>query len=127
MDYINIGSAPFDEDCVQVGDADYYRKSRIESKAFIHAIRKKLGPEPDRAMLRIKEFPHDFGSYIEVVCLYDENDEEATAYAMKCESESPATWEEVGMKNPLKGGENVGIDQSHTLCAESTQSRNEIG
>lgn len=100
MDYISIGASPADEDCVEVGSPDYERKSRIECAAFREAIRKKLGPEPIGAQLRLKSLPHDFGTYLEVVCYHDESDA-AISYALKCESEAPTTWAEVEMENPL--------------------------
>ncbi len=86
---------------MQVGSEDYSRRAGIECLAFIAAIRKKLGEEPPGARLTVKSFPHDFGSYKEVVCIFDDEDEAATKYAFDCEGKSPATWEEVGMQNPL--------------------------
>jgi hypothetical protein len=100
MDFVNIGSAPYGEDCVQVGEEDYVRKSRIECRAFIKAIRKKLGPEVGTAKLCMKTFPHDFGNYVEVCCRYNGYDKEGEDYAFLCESSSPQTWEEVGMDKP---------------------------
>ena len=99
-DFIIIGSAPYEEDCVQVGANDYARRAKIEGLAFIGAIRMKLGLEPEQAHLAVKSFPHDFGTYYEVVCHYDDTNEKATEYAFKCESEGPATWQEVGMRAP---------------------------
>ena len=95
MNYITIGPAPCDEDCVQVGADDYHERARPECKRFIALIRSTLGPEPMGARLAIKSFPHDFGTYEEVVCYYDENSEEATEYAFKCESDSPSHWEPI--------------------------------
>ena len=91
-DYTSIGPSPCEETCVQVGADDYSRLARIECQRFIDAIRQTLGPEPDGASLRVKSFPHDFGSYMEVVCYYEDENETATDYAFKCESESPSTW-----------------------------------
>jgi hypothetical protein len=97
-DYIEIGSSPCDEDCAQVGEADYERKARTDCTLYIGAIRKKLGKEPQGARLAIKKFAHDFGTYMEVVCHYDDNFQKAEEYAFKCESEAPTTWKEVGME-----------------------------
>lgn len=94
QDYINIGSAPAEEDYAQVGSEDYYSRMRVETNRFIELIRKKLGPEPAGARLTVKAFPHDFGTYHEVVCYYDDNREEAIKYASRCESEAPCRWEE---------------------------------
>jgi len=100
MDYLEIGPNPFEENCVQVGEEDYCRKARIECLHYIEALRKKLGEEPYAAFLTIKRNSHDFGTYYEVICKYDDEVQEAVDYALKCESEGPATWAEVGMTAP---------------------------
>ena len=93
-EYITIGSSPIEEDCVQVGTENYMKRSNDECHRFILLIRKKNGDEPVGASLRIKMFTHDFGTYCEVVCYYDENNEEATEYAFDCETNTPMTWED---------------------------------
>jgi hypothetical protein len=93
-DFINIGSTPYDEPCAQVGTPDYREKALAECKKFIQLLRKKFGPEPESAELRVKAFPHDFGTYYEVVCFYDTDSQESVDYALRCEGETPATWEE---------------------------------
>jgi len=92
-DYIDIGSSPSDEQCAQVGSEGYHQRAREECTRFIQLIRKHLGPEPEGARLAVKSFPHDFGSYLEVVCWFDEDNEEARKYAFKCESDGPRTWD----------------------------------
>lgn len=101
MDYLEIGPVPPEEDCEQVGTEKYDPiHARKECQAYIEALRKKLGNEPNGARLRIRSNPHDFGTYSEVAAYYDENNEQATDYAFKCESEGPMTWAEVGMEKP---------------------------
>jgi hypothetical protein len=99
-DYLNIGPTPCDEECQQVPYVNP-ELARRESLAYIEAIRKKLGNEPTGAQLRIKSFPHDFGTYHEVVCYFDTELPESENYAFLCEGDSPATWSEVGMKKPM--------------------------
>ena len=94
MNYVSIGPSPCNEDCAQVGQPDYREKATEECKRFIALIREKLGPEPPGALLRIKWNDHDFGSYADVVCAYNDNDEEATEYAYHCEANAPVTWAE---------------------------------
>ncbi len=91
-DYISIGSTPCEEDCARVGSPDYHERSRDECRRFIELIRQKLGQEPDGARLAVKSFPHDFGTYHEVVCHYDDAYPESQRYAFRCESEAPTTW-----------------------------------
>ena len=92
IDYIELGSAPCDENCVQVGEDNYGERSKNECKQFIELIRKTVGQEPEGARLTIKGFEHDFGRYYEVVCKFDDRNETAINYAFKCESESPTKW-----------------------------------
>jgi hypothetical protein len=93
-EYVNIGSSPVEEDCAQVGDPDYPTRAREECRRFIELIRMRLGPEPEGARLVIKAFPHDFGTYHEVVCWYDDEMPKSVDYAFKCESDAPSRWEE---------------------------------
>ncbi|MDO8490833.1 MAG: hypothetical protein Q7T04_02315 [Dehalococcoidia bacterium] len=94
-DFVSIASAPYEEECVQVEPTgDYIGPMKAECRRFLDLIRKKLGPEPEGAYLSVKGNPHDFGTYYEVVCNYDDENEEAVAYAYRCESDAPKTWDD---------------------------------
>jgi hypothetical protein len=93
MDYLVIGSVPYDEPCQQVPYDDPVL-ARLECKAFANQLVRILGPPPEGASLQVKSFPHDFGTYCEVVVWYDENNDKAAEYAYKCEAEAPAEWDE---------------------------------
>lgn len=93
MDYVEIGSAPADEECAQVGEQDYETKARAQCDAFIKLIIRHLGEPPHGARLRTKGFEHDFGTYYVVVAFYQDGDEAAFDYAFRCEAEAPTTWE----------------------------------
>jgi len=97
-DYVYIGSSPCEEDCVQVGAPDYRAKATEEMTRYRDLIREKCGPEPEGARLVIKWSPHDFGTYGELVCEYEEGNEKALAYALHVESDGPATWDGEGAK-----------------------------
>lgn len=92
-DYLNIGSSPYGEDCVQVGSDNYDIQSRIECRAFKHQLERMFGPGPDGAYIAIKSFFHDFGSYKEVVVVFDDEDQESIDWAFKIESEGPERWD----------------------------------
>lgn len=97
-DFLFIGSSPPDEPCVQVlSGTDNYSAQRLQCLAYIKALRKKLGPEPAGALLKLKRQSHDFGDYVEVVCHFNTENEAAVKYAYDCESSGPQTWAEVGM------------------------------
>jgi hypothetical protein len=105
MDRVEIGCTPYEEDCAQVGarDYDYAKVARHECKAYIAALRKVYGTEPEGAYLSIKSNAHDFGSYYEVVCRYEENNAEAAKYAWSLEI-GLKTWAEAGMHAPVLYG-----------------------
>ena len=95
---MDLGSAPAMEDCAQVGTEDYYDRARKECRAFIGLLRRSLGQEPDGASLRVKSNPHDFGTYLSVVCEYDPALPAATDYAFRCESDAPREWDDLARK-----------------------------
>ena len=101
MDSLNISSCPSQEECVQVTrEGEYSQAMRAECHAFIEALRRLHGEEPEGARLYMKSNSHDFGTYHEVECKFDPDIPAAVDYAFKCESESPQTWDEVGMTCP---------------------------
>ncbi|ABX19846.1 hypothetical protein L0Y81_30040 (plasmid) [Burkholderia multivorans] len=109
VETIEIGPAPCDEACAQVGDMRYLERSRAECTAFINQIRRTLGEPPDGASLFIKSSAHDFGTYWEVVVkvtggLSADAREAAIAYAYRCESESPTTWDDDARRELTEAG-----------------------
>ncbi|MBU1374312.1 MAG: hypothetical protein KKG25_16320 [Bacteroidetes bacterium] len=97
-DYITLGPVPCDEDCAQVGQDDYPERSRAEYKAYFCQLRRQFGKEPGGAMFSVKSFPHDFGSYREVVVYYDNENEASVDFAYKVEGELPGEWDEEARK-----------------------------
>jgi hypothetical protein len=93
QDFVTLGTAPIDEPCAQLGRDDYDDTVKEECRRFIRRLRQTFGDEPSGARFAIKSFDHDFGTYYEVVCLFDTDDEEAAHYAYRCEEELPLTWE----------------------------------
>jgi hypothetical protein len=92
--WIDIGSSPPGEPCAQVGTDDYFVRARRECKAYIALLRRALGPEPPGAALAVHANPHDFGTYLSVVCFYEPDQDIAIDYAFRCESEGPEFWDE---------------------------------
>jgi hypothetical protein len=95
--FIDFGvTTPPLEDCAQVGSRtyDYYERARQEAKALINQLRRLVGPEPDGARLGIKSHPHDFGTYLTVVCYCDDEDPLSSQYAQLCDEKLPQEWDE---------------------------------
>lgn len=92
-DCVYLGQAPAYEDCAQVGADDYYPRAKTECERYIQVIRQHCGEEPEGARLGIKSAPHDFGTYLEVVCYFDTDNAASCDYAFHLEAQAPATWE----------------------------------
>lgn len=93
-DYITLGATPCDEPCAQVGSPDYYEKAMVECRRYRDLLLKRFGEPPEGARFGIKSFPHDFGSYHEVVVVFEIENEKAKEYAYNVEANLPARWEE---------------------------------
>lgn len=101
IDFFYIGPCPASEHCAQIGVTEgAERLNRIECEAYIEALRKVYGPEPENAHYRIKFERHDFGRYCEVCIYFDVNDPEALAYASRAEF-GLDTWDSAGMEPPF--------------------------
>jgi hypothetical protein len=92
--YVELGPAPIEEDCAQVGTPGDRDRALVECARFIRLLRQKFGPEPEGARLSVQWFDHDFGSYCEVICYYDTEIPPSVEYASTCEADLPATWED---------------------------------
>lgn len=92
-DFVCIGSAPCEEPCACLGEDDYHDRVLEECRRFIQLLRETFGAEPDGARLSVKSFPHDFGTYFEVVCYFNPDLPASVDYAYRCEDEAPTTWE----------------------------------
>lgn len=96
-DYLTIGSAPAGEDCVQVDSrADYSAAMRAECKRFQSLLTRAFpAPAGSSGRIAVKSFPHDFGPYLEVCAVYDDQDEAAAEWAFTIESDCPETWDDL--------------------------------
>lgn len=89
--YLELGSAPTNEDCAQVGRPDYYEQMTKETSALIRQL-KRMFPNV-KCRFVVKSFPHDFGTYHVVVAKY--NDPESFNDALTVENEFPQQWDEI--------------------------------
>src|ERR1051325_2014191 len=106
-DYIDLGCAPSHEECAQVGSTNYLQQARKQCRAYIGQLRRELGPEPIGAHLTLRLNPHDFGTYLSVICYFDDEHKESIDYAFKCEGQGPKFWDgesqrELGLDTPTR-------------------------
>ena len=104
-DELSIGSSPTGEDCAQVASKGYYELAQKECKAFRNQLLRVSGQPPEHTRLVVKGFPHDFGTYYEVVVIYNDDNAESVEYTFKVEGDTPEYWddeakEELSSDNP---------------------------
>jgi hypothetical protein len=93
-DYLELGPTPFDEQCAQVGEDDYSVRIREETERYIKQLEQRFPNLPDGVRFKTKAFPHDFGTYHEVVVIFNPNDEAQAKAAFHVEWNLPCTWED---------------------------------
>lgn len=86
-DYLEIDTVPSEEDCAQVGAPDYDTRVRREAKAFINQISRHY-PEPLHGIVTIKRNQHDFGEYLSVRIVFDDEDEQCCKWALDIEGDN---------------------------------------
>jgi hypothetical protein len=95
MERLDLGSAPSQETCAQVGSEDYAEKARRECRALIGQLIRTVGEPPAGVRFRIVGNPHDFGTYYTVVVEYDGNDTVSAGYAARCDEATPDYWDAI--------------------------------
>jgi hypothetical protein len=87
-------TVPHNEECAQLGCKKYDsgQASRLEARALINQIIEEIGAPPVGAGFKVVKCPHDFGAYYDVAIVYDPENDEATDYAFKVETEIPEQW-----------------------------------
>jgi hypothetical protein len=108
-DQFELGtSVPHDEPCIQLGELDYSRFSKMEARALINQIKRIIGEPPYETGFKIISCPHDFGVYHDVAIVYDDNDEESQEYMLEAESAIPSKWDKEAIKELKDQGYPVG-------------------
>lgn len=83
---IYIGGSPTEEACVQVAaGGGYLAAMRFETQLYLELLQETY-PEPEGGYFKIVTSSHDFGPYMEVVAIYDDDNEEACDWAYDAEN-----------------------------------------
>ena len=94
-DFLDLDTVPVDDPSASVGQPDYSTRARLEARAFVAQLQRAF---PDAVAagvyFKIKSNPHDFGSYLSVQMVFDDDDEAQTEWAFTIEGELPNTWDD---------------------------------
>lgn len=94
-----LGPTPADESCAQVGEDNFREKAKKEMNAYINQLMRQF-PNVDEfnVSFKIKWQNHDFGTYGEVVAVYDAANQESARKALDIEWQLPENWDEEALK-----------------------------
>lgn len=84
--FTNVGSAPWGEDCAQVGSPGYDLRAIKECTHYKEQIAKHY-PLPASGRLSVRRLDHDFGGYFEVMAHFDDEDPVSVAWAYGIEDD----------------------------------------
>ena len=59
----------------------------------MHQLERAFPNPPAGCHLAIKSCDHEFGTYKEVICYYDDESDESTKYAYNMENNTPENWD----------------------------------
>jgi hypothetical protein len=95
-DQISLGSVPCYEESAQVGQPGYLERAHEECGRFQRLLQNtycaRWGTVPAGFAITIKTCPHDFGDYLDVVVMFDGDNEAAARAAAWLENNVPQEW-----------------------------------
>ena len=101
-------TVPHDEPCVQIGEENYSKWSRLEANTLIDQLTRQLGEPPSSTYFKVISCPHDFGVYYDIALVSNDSVEESGEYMLKVESEMPSNWDEECRKKLKEAGYPIG-------------------
>jgi hypothetical protein len=101
-------TVPHGEPCVQLGQIEYPKWSRLEARVLIGQIKREFGNPPESTILKMISCNHAFGTYQDVVVIYNDKIQESGEYAFNVESSLPEKWDSKAIEELKAGGYPVG-------------------
>ena len=108
-------TTPYEEECAQLGSPHYMTRAHHEAQAFAGQLIRLHGNPPDGARLKTIYCEHDFGTYLDLALVYDEDNEEHVEWMLKIESGIPDKWDQAAITELQEVGYFANQDSSHSL------------
>ncbi|WP_454887943.1 hypothetical protein [Sphingomonas oryzagri] len=98
---MSLGPVPSEEACAQLGVTfRYHETARLEALCHRAALIARYGPPPAGFAMRALSNQHDFGTYIDLVAVFDQSDEVHRDYLLRVE-QGLSTWIDAGFLPPI--------------------------
>ena len=92
-DSMEFDTVPYEETCEQVGPNYNPVKARNEANVTIQQVIRQFGEPPYGCFIKVKRNNHDFGEYLSISIVFDDNDADAVNYAYEVEANWPANFD----------------------------------
>lgn len=99
---VELGPCPYNEEPIQVNDRKNYLPQMVNQSARYARQLHRMFDMPDGMRFQVKAFPHEMGSYTEVVVVYDDENAEHHNELQIIECNLPAYWDEVAKDELVK-------------------------
>jgi len=98
-DYISLDTTPSSEPCVSVNpNVDYYEPMKEEAKRYKAMLEDRYYAIQDKldiyGYFKIQRNEHDFGSYLDVVFVFDDDYDDSQTLAYFIEDSAPEKWDD---------------------------------
>lgn len=97
-DRYEIGSAPNEESCAQVGSVGYRERALRECKAYKAQLERAYPGMPEGMYLTVASHQHDFGTYYDVCVVYDDENEAHNDFIWSNLENGCDVWDDVARK-----------------------------
>jgi len=96
IDFLELGPVPADEESLQVGTPQYIKYWPAEADRYRLLLTERFKDilEHVDVHIHVRNFPHDFGTYHELIVLYDDSVEGEVEAAIFIENNLPLTWDD---------------------------------
>jgi hypothetical protein len=92
-EHYDFDTTPSEEPCQQVGPNYNPTAARKEARRTIDQIVSLFGQPPEGSALKIASNPHDFGSYLSIRFIYDDESEDHSNYLNKIDDNWPKEYD----------------------------------
>ena len=103
IEYYEIGSAPLDENCVQVSKTEFYEEEmKEECNKYLRMLEQRFPNLPSGMLFKVKCNLHEFGKYYEVCLIYSGQNEDHIKAMLFIEEHLPLLWKDSSVFEELK-------------------------
>jgi hypothetical protein len=96
-EFYDFDTTPYEVSCQQIGPNYDPIKAKEEAKETIKLLCRKFGTPPFGSVLKVASNPHDFGDYLSIRYVFNNQDGEHLEYMASLDNNWPKDWDDVSV------------------------------